>query len=91
MVGMPLAIPADKAWELKLVFLRELEVSYQKARQNLEELLVHPDSRPSLLGLRDFFHKIAGTSYAADLALLVSLLGFFGTINTWVGACGWMS
>lgn len=67
---MTTAIPADKAWELKLIFLRELEVTHQKARENLEELLVRPASRTPLLGLRDFFHKIAGTSYAADLPLL---------------------
>ncbi|HEY3447629.1 MAG TPA: diguanylate cyclase [Myxococcales bacterium] len=67
---MPTAIPADKAWELKLIFLRELEATHQKARQHFDELLVRPDSRSALMGIRDFFHKIAGTSYAADLALL---------------------
>jgi diguanylate cyclase (GGDEF)-like protein len=70
---MPYGISADAVFELRLVFLRELEANYKQARDRLDRLLKHPDDADSLLGLRDFFHKIAGTAHAVDLPLLGNL------------------
>jgi len=70
---MPYGISADALFELKLAFLRELEANYQIARDRLDNLLKHPNDVESLLGLRDFFHKIAGTAQAVDLPLLGNL------------------
>jgi diguanylate cyclase (GGDEF)-like protein len=70
---MPYGISADALFELKLAFLRELEANYQVARERLDNLLKHPNDMDSLLGLRDFFHKIAGTAQAVDLPLLGNL------------------
>jgi diguanylate cyclase (GGDEF)-like protein len=73
MGDMPYGISADKLFELKLVFLRELETNYQTARVQLDYLLKHPENADSLVCLRDFFHKIAGTAHAVDLPLLGNL------------------
>jgi len=70
---MPLGISEDALFELKLVFLRELEANYQVARYRLDFLLKHPGDMDSLVCLRDFFHKIAGTAHAVDLPLLGNL------------------
>jgi diguanylate cyclase (GGDEF)-like protein len=67
---MPEKVPADAVFEIKLTFLRELESSYQVAREGLNVLLKHPDEPASMAALRTFFHKIAGTAYAAELPLL---------------------
>jgi diguanylate cyclase (GGDEF)-like protein len=70
MGSMPDGCTPDQAFELKLVFLHELGASYASAREHLDRLLRMPGERQALLEIRDFFHKIAGTAYAADLALL---------------------
>ncbi len=67
---MPEGISPEMAFELRLVFLHELGISYRAAREHLEQLLRVPTDSQALLGIRDFFHKIAGTSNAADLPLL---------------------
>ncbi len=67
---MPDGCPPDRAFELKLVFLHELGAGHEAARESLDRLMRVPRDRQALLGMRDFFHKIAGTSYAADLPLL---------------------
>jgi diguanylate cyclase (GGDEF)-like protein len=67
---MPEKIPADAAFEIKLTFLRELEANHKVARERMEVLLKHPDDAASMAALRSFFHKIAGTAYAAELPLL---------------------
>jgi diguanylate cyclase (GGDEF)-like protein len=66
-------ISEDALFELKLVFLRELEANYQTARDRLDYLLKHPQDMESLRCLRDFFHKIAGTAHAVDIPLLGNL------------------
>jgi diguanylate cyclase (GGDEF)-like protein len=73
MKNTPYGISADALFELKLAFLRELEANYQVARNRLDYLLKHPDDMDSLLSLRDFFHKIAGTANAVDIPLLGNL------------------
>lgn len=67
---MPYGISADALFELRLVFLRELEANYQLARERLDHLLKHPDDKDALTYVRDFFHKIAGTAHAVELPLL---------------------
>lgn len=63
-------IPPEAVFEIKLVFLRELEANHKEARDHLDMLLKHPDAAASMAALRNFFHKIAGTAHAADLPLL---------------------
>jgi diguanylate cyclase (GGDEF)-like protein len=70
---MPYGLSTDKLFELKLAFLRELEVNYQGARDRLDHLLKHPEDMDALIQLRDFFHKIAGTAQAVELPLLGKL------------------
>jgi len=67
---MPDSVPPDAVFEIKLTFLRELEANYREARTRLDVLLKHPDDPTSMGAIRSFFHKIAGTAYAADLPLL---------------------
>jgi diguanylate cyclase (GGDEF)-like protein len=67
---MPEGIPPDAVFEIKLTFLRELEANYKIARERLDTLLKHPGDPASMAAIRDFFHKIAGTAYAAELPLL---------------------
>jgi len=61
---------ANPVFELKLVFLRELEANYREARENHERLLRNPSDKAALKDLWNFFHKIAGTAQAVDLTLL---------------------
>ena len=70
---MPSGISADAVFQLRMVFLRELEASYQVARDQLDNLLKHPDDMDARICLRDFFHKIAGTAHAVELPLLGNL------------------
>jgi diguanylate cyclase (GGDEF)-like protein len=67
---MPDQLPADAAFELKLIFLRELEANYRVARDQLDVLLKQPSDPAAMSALRSFFHKMAGASHAADLPLL---------------------
>ena len=67
---MAFDLPPDAAFELKLIFLRELEASYKDARGSLEQLTRQPGHAAALREVFDFFHKIAGTAAAADLPLL---------------------
>jgi diguanylate cyclase (GGDEF)-like protein len=70
---MPAGVPADAAFELKLIFLRELDAGYSQARASLEKLTRDAADKDSALALRNFFHRIAGTAYAADLPILGQL------------------
>jgi diguanylate cyclase (GGDEF)-like protein len=63
-------LPPEAVFEIKLVFLRELELNYKEAREHVDILLKHPGATSSMAALRSFFHKIAGTAQAADLPLL---------------------
>jgi hypothetical protein len=63
-------VPPEAAFETRHVFLRELESLCRPARENLDLLLKDPRDAAALAALGDFFHKIAGTAHAADLALL---------------------
>jgi diguanylate cyclase (GGDEF)-like protein len=67
---MPDKLPADAAFEIKLIFLRELEANYRVAREQLDVLLRFPSDAAAMAGLRSFFHKMAGAAHAAELPLL---------------------
>jgi diguanylate cyclase (GGDEF)-like protein len=67
---MPGRVPPEAVFEIKLTFLRELEASYQEARERLDLLLKRPEDADSMAAVRGFFHKIAGTAHAAELPLL---------------------
>jgi diguanylate cyclase (GGDEF)-like protein len=67
---MPKRLPPEAVFEIKLAFLRELELDYGEARERVDVLLKHPDDAGSMAALRIFFHKIAGTARAAELPLL---------------------
>jgi len=67
---MPDQLPGDASFEIKLVFLRELEANYKVAREQLDTLLKYPSERGAMTALRSFFHKMAGAAHAADLPLL---------------------
>ena len=64
------SLPPDAAFELKLVFLRELETAYRQARDAQDRLLAARNDQKALLDLRNFFHRIAGTAQAVDFAEL---------------------
>jgi diguanylate cyclase (GGDEF)-like protein len=66
-------IPPQAAFELKLIFLRELDENYRKASPALEALARDASDAAALAELRIFFHKIAGTAGAVDFALLGQL------------------
>ena len=61
---------SDEAFELKLVFLRELAAGHASAKPAHDRLRSDPADGESIQVLRNFFHKIAGTAAAVDLALL---------------------
>ncbi len=67
---MPSDLKPDVAFELKLVFLRELDLGYRQAREDHESLLKNPSNTQALKDLWNFFHKIAGTAHSVDLAVL---------------------
>jgi diguanylate cyclase (GGDEF)-like protein len=60
----------DQAFELKLLFLRELATGHVDAKAAHDALSRNPADRVALQSLREFFHKIAGTAENVDLALL---------------------
>src|SRR4051794_17980006 len=65
----PSDIPADAAFEIKLIFLKELASGHQKARGAMDQLLKSP-TEAALKEVQGFFHKIAGTAHAADFPVL---------------------
>src|SRR4051812_3389129 len=67
---MPVDLAADEAFELKLIFLRELGAGYAAAAEALNLLRKNHSDARCVGELRAFFHKIAGTAEAVDLALL---------------------
>jgi diguanylate cyclase (GGDEF)-like protein len=69
----PFQVPPQAAFELKLVFLRELEENHRRAQPAVEALAKTPSDAASLSEVRAFFHKLAGTAAAVDLALLGQL------------------
>src|SRR5687768_11200637 len=70
---MPSDMKPDAVFELKLVFLRELDTAYRQARDDHERLLRNPADKVALKDLWNFFHKIAGTAHSVDLPLLAYL------------------
>lgn len=66
-------VPPQAAFELKLVFLRELDENYRRVQPAVEALAGNPADAASLAEVRTFFHKLAGTAAAVDLALLGQL------------------
>jgi diguanylate cyclase (GGDEF)-like protein len=67
---MPDDIAPDAQFELKLVFLKELDAEYRKARAAHDHLTRNVDDAESLKELRGFFHRIAGTAHAVDYPVL---------------------
>src|SRR5437868_11439570 len=67
---MALDAAGDQAFELKLIFLRELGSGYATARAAHEALTRDAGDRAALQGVREFFHKIAGTAANVELELL---------------------
>ncbi len=65
--------PPDGAFELKLVFLRELETAYRQAREAQDRLLIPAGNQQALLDLKNFFHRIAGTAHVVDFTELAYL------------------
>src|SRR5207244_1043301 len=63
-------LPGDVAFELKLVFIRELDTGYRKAREAYDRLLRTGTDPAALKEMEGFFHRIAGTAHSADLAVL---------------------
>ena len=63
-------LPPDAVFELKLVFLRELEEAYRQAREAQDRLLGSGGDSKALLDLQNFFHRIAGTAHAVDFVEL---------------------
>ncbi len=63
-------IPPEAAFELKLVFLRELDARYREARAAHDRLMQQPEDPKAARDLRDFFHRIAGTAHAVELPVL---------------------
>jgi diguanylate cyclase (GGDEF)-like protein len=59
-------LPPDAAFELKLVFLRELETAYRQAREAQDRLLSNRKDQRALLDMKNFFHRIAGTAHAVE-------------------------
>ncbi len=66
-------VPPQAAFELKLVFLRELDENYRRIQPAAEALAANPADAARLAEVRTFFHKLAGTAAAVDLALLGQL------------------
>jgi diguanylate cyclase (GGDEF)-like protein len=66
---MPSDIPPEVAFELKVMFLRELAQGYTPARAAMDQLLKEP-ADAHFLELQRYFHKIAGTAHAVDLPVL---------------------
>ena len=60
----------DQAFELKVIFLRELATGQVDARAAHEALSRNAADRVALQSLREFFHRVAGTAENVDLALL---------------------
>ena len=67
---MSLDASGDQAFELKLIFLRELGTGYASASAAHDALSKDGNDRAALQALREFFHRIAGTAQNVDMALL---------------------
>ena len=67
---MALDASGDQAFELKLIFLRELAAGYAGASAAHDALSKDGCDRAALQSMREFFHRIAGTAENVDLGLL---------------------
>jgi diguanylate cyclase (GGDEF)-like protein len=67
---MAAELAGDDAFELKLIFLRELGTGYATAKIAHEALRADPADRPAIDTLRQFFHRIAGTAETVGFPLL---------------------
>src|SRR5436190_8870370 len=63
-------LPPDAAFELKLAFLRELEIAYQQARAAQDRLVGSRGDQKAIQDLKNFFHRIAGTAHAVEFTEL---------------------
>jgi diguanylate cyclase (GGDEF)-like protein len=75
-----MGLPGDDAFELKLIFLRELAAGHAIAAAALDRLGRDGSDRAALGELRRFFHTLAGTASAADLGLLGRLAAACETV-----------
>jgi diguanylate cyclase (GGDEF)-like protein len=67
---MGFRISGEQAFALKLIFLKELDAGYRRARAAYEELLRAPRNGAALKEVEGFFHRIAGTAQSVDLSVL---------------------
>jgi diguanylate cyclase (GGDEF)-like protein len=67
---MSIDLGPDEAFELKLIFLRELSSGHAAASKALEKLRSAPGDQQAVGELHSFFHRIAGTAETVDQALL---------------------
>jgi diguanylate cyclase (GGDEF)-like protein len=54
--------PSGEAFELRVLFLRELEEGHSRARIAFSAVRANAGDAAALSALRDFFHKVAGTA-----------------------------
>ncbi|HUJ24588.1 MAG TPA: diguanylate cyclase [Myxococcales bacterium] len=73
-------LAGDEAFELKLIFLRELAAGHASARAAMERLEKTPSDQAAVAELRALFHKVAGNAAVVDLALLGRLAAACETV-----------
>ena len=73
-------LAGDEAFELKLIFLRELAAGHADARAAMERLEKSPADQAAIGELRGLFHKVAGNAAMVDLALLGRLAAACETV-----------
>ena len=73
-------LAGDEAFELKLIFLRELAGGHAKAKAALDRLQKDGADRAAVGELRNLFHKVAGNAGIVDLALLSKLAAVCETV-----------
>jgi diguanylate cyclase (GGDEF)-like protein len=73
-------LAGDEAFELKLIFLRELAVGHALAKGALESLEKNDKDQLAIGALRHLFHKVAGNAAMVDLALLGRLAAACETV-----------
>lgn len=78
---MQAEIPPEQAFELRVVFLKELDARYREARVAYDRLLKQPTDVEACHKIRDFFHRIAGTAHVVGLPILGHLAMICETVG----------
>ena len=73
-------LAGDEAFELKLIFLRELAAGHATAKAALERLEKDAADKTAVTELRNLFHKVAGNAAMVDFALLGKLAAACETV-----------